>query len=260
MCVDRTPIRTTHLCTFSALQKAVHKCNHSPREHAWLNYAIAHVMSSPVAALPHDLSHLPHLSSDHLLPHCLVFRIWIKKPCESHGGVTDILKLHLYISVLGAFPQCHNYSENTQCYTASVHVLTRTSRGRTCCRLMSGVLCSNLLCWPWASFGDTMRSERFTFIWAFHGQVLRRARAVLTEAVALVRARDYVWNASDACLPLVALFADVGIEVNQSPGVGSDELWSRLLSRRFEHFVPQCSACWMLRMTTDIPCSMDTFS
>ena len=32
--------------------------------------------------LLHDLSHLP---SDHLLPHSLVLRNWIKKPCESHG-------------------------------------------------------------------------------------------------------------------------------------------------------------------------------
>ena len=43
-------------------------------------------------ALLRDLS---HLSSDHLLPHCPVLHIWIKKPCKFHGGVADTLNLHL---------------------------------------------------------------------------------------------------------------------------------------------------------------------
>ena len=49
--------------------------------------------------LQHDLSHLHHLSFDHLLPHCLVLPQllgdWIKKPCEIHCGVADTLDLHL---------------------------------------------------------------------------------------------------------------------------------------------------------------------
>ena len=46
--------------------------------------------------LLHDLSHQPHLSSDHILPHCPVLpRLildWIKKFCEFHGGVADTQK------------------------------------------------------------------------------------------------------------------------------------------------------------------------
>ena len=49
--------------------------------------------------LLHDLSHLHHLSSDHLLPHCPVLprsiQAWIMKPCETHGRVADTLNLHL---------------------------------------------------------------------------------------------------------------------------------------------------------------------
>ena len=45
--------------------------------------------------LLHDLSHLLHLSSDHLLPHCPVLRNLIKKPSEIHGGVAEMQNLHL---------------------------------------------------------------------------------------------------------------------------------------------------------------------
>ena len=51
--------------------------------------------------LPRGLSHLHHLSSDHLLPHCVLpqpILDWIKKPCEIHGGVADTLNLHLVMS------------------------------------------------------------------------------------------------------------------------------------------------------------------
>ena len=33
---DRTPTSTTHVCTYSSSQNALHKNSHSPREHAWL--------------------------------------------------------------------------------------------------------------------------------------------------------------------------------------------------------------------------------
>ena len=49
--------------------------------------------------LLHDLSHLHHLPSDHLLPHYPVLPRpildWNKKPCEIHIGVADTLNLHL---------------------------------------------------------------------------------------------------------------------------------------------------------------------
>ena len=53
--------------------------------------------------LLHDLPHLPQPSSDLLLPHCLVFRTWITKPCEIHGGAADILNQHLSTVFLMVF-------------------------------------------------------------------------------------------------------------------------------------------------------------
>ena len=102
-CVDRTPTRTTHLCT----QRAPHRTEVSlTTEHAWLkSFALVCQKKFVIPAscltccrtcdrtLLHDLSHLPHLSSDHLLPHCPVLpqllRGWIKKPFEVPGGVAE---------------------------------------------------------------------------------------------------------------------------------------------------------------------------
>ena len=72
--------------------------------HCSVSETICHpsAMSHMLPHLPQNTctrSHLHHLSSDHLLPHCLVLSRSIldcsMKPCETHGGVADTLDLHL---------------------------------------------------------------------------------------------------------------------------------------------------------------------
>ena len=112
MCVERKAHSHDTLVHVQVIRTLPAQMFHSPREHAWLKGAqprIAHYVVSETTChssvmshmLPHlsqnilhNLSHVPQLSSD-LLPHCLVPRNWIKKPCETHGGVADILNLHL---------------------------------------------------------------------------------------------------------------------------------------------------------------------
>ena len=67
LCVNRTPTRTTRLCTYSASQNAVHKYSHSPREHAWLKgqhgSGLRIVVSPKRFRHPSVMSHtLPHVS------------------------------------------------------------------------------------------------------------------------------------------------------------------------------------------------------
>ena len=110
--VDRTPTRTTHLCTYSVSQNAVRKYRHSSREHAWLK-SFALVCQKqyviPASCLTccrtchraplHDLSHRHHLSSDLLRSQWPVLSRpildWSMKPCETHGGVAETRNLHL---------------------------------------------------------------------------------------------------------------------------------------------------------------------
>ena len=104
-----------HICARTGL--AHRSLTHTLREHAWLKrtaqscmhwclkkVVVIHAQCPTYCrtchrTLPHDLSHLPRLSSDHLLPHCLVLlqllRDWIKIPCEIHDGVADTPNLHL---------------------------------------------------------------------------------------------------------------------------------------------------------------------
>ena len=109
--VDGTLTRTTHSCTYRSCAQCPHRCvthhantrgSRAPRiAHCGVSKTTCHpsVMSHmlPLLSLTllQDLSHLPQHSSDHLLPHCLVLRTWIKKPCEIHGGVPDVLNVHL---------------------------------------------------------------------------------------------------------------------------------------------------------------------
>ena len=61
--------RTTHLCTYSSSQNAVHKYSHSPREHAWLKGQ--HGSGLRIVVFPKRFRHpsvmsrmLPHLSQN----------------------------------------------------------------------------------------------------------------------------------------------------------------------------------------------------
>ena len=101
-----------HICAHAAHHRT-HRTDVPPTQDAWLK--IAHcsvsqttchpsVTSHMMPQLPQNtstrsLSHQHHLPSDHFLPHCAVLPRpildWIKKPCETHGGVADTVNLHL---------------------------------------------------------------------------------------------------------------------------------------------------------------------
>ena len=96
--VDRTPTRTTHLCTCSS-RNAVHKYSHSPREHVWLkgqhSSRIAHCSVSETTCHPSVMSHMmPHLpqntSTRSLSPTSPVFRPSspsLSCPISAHSGL-----------------------------------------------------------------------------------------------------------------------------------------------------------------------------
>ena len=102
--VDRTPTRTTHLCTYSASQNAPHRCftHANTRGSSRLPWCVKSSVSSQlhvshVAALATEHFYTisltkHHLFSDHLLSQWPVLSRpildWSMKPCETQGGYT----------------------------------------------------------------------------------------------------------------------------------------------------------------------------
>ena len=119
-CVDRTP-RMTHSCTLRSSAHCPHRCcthhanTRGSRANMAHNCALWCLLKDSVIpaswlvfcstwhwTLLHDLF---HLSSDLLLPHCLVLWNWIKKPCVIHDGVTDVLNLYLPTGTVTIYSQ-----------------------------------------------------------------------------------------------------------------------------------------------------------
>ena len=101
--VDRTPTRTTHLCTYSASQNAVHKYSHSLTRTRVTQVVCLGVKSSLssqrrvsyVAALVTEHFHTISLTCLLTIFSLSVLQNRIKKPCEIHGGVAATPNLHL---------------------------------------------------------------------------------------------------------------------------------------------------------------------